>query len=109
MPNTKLGRPDKILDEEKIAHFIGKGYTVEWVASYFDVSEKTLYRNFSQALRKGRVFRNGCLQAKQFHAAMKGNTTMLIWLGKKWLGQSDHPETSDVEAFGEVERLGEER
>jgi hypothetical protein len=34
---------------------------------------------------------------------------MLIWQGKKWLGQSDHPETSDVEAFGEVERLGEQR
>jgi len=110
MPDSKLGRPEKILDAEKIAQFIGKGYTVEWVADYLGVSERTLYRNFCQALRKGRVFRNGCLQAKQFHTAMtKNNVTMQIWLGKQWLGQRDKPETSNVEAFGEVERLGEER
>jgi hypothetical protein len=39
----------------------------------------------------------------------KNNVTMQIWLGKLWLGQRDKPETSNVEAFGEVERLGEER
>jgi hypothetical protein len=99
-----------MLDPEKIAQFIGKGFTVEWVADYFAVHRDTLYANYSDALRKGRVFRNGCLQAKQFHTAMvKNNVTMQIWLGKLWLGQRDKPETAEVEGFGEVERLGEER
>ena len=29
---------------------------------------------------------------RQFTAAMDGNSTMLVWLGKNWLGQSDQPE-----------------
>jgi hypothetical protein len=58
MSDSKLGRPAKILDEEEIAQFVGKGYTVQWVANYLGVSERTLYRNYCQALRNGRVFRN---------------------------------------------------
>lgn len=32
------------------------------------------------------------LRAAQYKAAMEGNTTMLIWLGKQRLGQSDKNE-----------------
>lgn len=32
------------------------------------------------------------LRRRQFTSAMDGNTTMLVWLGKNWLGQSDMPE-----------------
>ena len=32
------------------------------------------------------------LRRRQFTAAMDGNSTMLVWLGKNWLGQSDQPE-----------------
>lgn len=72
---------------------IGKGFTVEFVADYFDVAQDTLYRNYSDALRKGYAFRNGCLQAKQFKAAMvDNNVTMQIWLGKQWLDQTDKRE-----------------
>jgi hypothetical protein len=84
-----------MLDEELIARFIGKGFTVQYVADYFDVHIDTLYARYSDALRKGRSFREGCLQAKQFHKAMKGDTTLLIWLGKQWLGQRDKIEMSD--------------
>lgn len=31
------------------------GFTVEWVADYFGVAESTLYREYSEALRKGRA------------------------------------------------------
>ena len=99
---SNLGRPRKLLDVEEIARFIGKGFTVEYVADHFDVAISTLYDNYSDALRKGRVFRNACLQAKQYHSAMaKNNTTMQIWLGKQWLGQKDKVEvTSTEETFG---------
>ncbi len=33
------------------------------------------------------------LAGKQFESAMKGNTTMMVWLGKQWLGQTDKQET----------------
>jgi len=32
------------------------------------------------------------LRRRQFTSAMDGNSTMLVWLGKNWLGQSDQPE-----------------
>jgi hypothetical protein len=32
------------------------------------------------------------LRRRQYTSAMDGNTTMLVWLGKNWLGQSDMPE-----------------
>lgn len=96
MSETKLGRPPKILDEQEIARLIGKGFTVAWVADYLGVATSTLYLNYSDALRKGRVFRDGCLQAKQYHTAMaKNNVTMQIWLGKQWLKQSEKVEVDE--------------
>jgi len=32
------------------------------------------------------------LRRKQYSTAIDGNPTMLIWLGKAWLGQSDQPD-----------------
>jgi hypothetical protein len=84
-----VGRPRIILDQERIAELVGKGYTVEWVADYFNVHVDTLYVNYSDSLRKGYAFRNGCLQAKQFENAITGNATLQIWLGKQWLKQRD--------------------
>lgn len=85
-----LGRPRKILDDEKITQLVGKGFTVEFVADFMGCHVDTLYANYSEALRKGYAFRNGCLQARQFQNAMgKNNTTMQIWLGKQWLGQKE--------------------
>jgi hypothetical protein len=39
---------------------------------------------------------------------MDGNTTMLVWLGKNWLGQSDQPEqeAQDLPPIV-IERAGE--
>ena len=72
-----MGRPRKELDAEQIVRFIGKGY-------------------YSEAIKKGRVFREGCLQAKQFHTAMvRNNVTMQIWLGKQWLKQTDKVAVED--------------
>jgi len=34
------------------------------------------------------------LAQKQFEVAMSGNATLLIWLGKQWLGQKDKLEQS---------------
>lgn len=33
------------------------------------------------------------LRKKQYNLASEGNATMLIWLGKNWLGQTDKLET----------------
>ena len=34
------------------------------------------------------------LRRKQYSTAMEGNATMLVWLGKNWLSQSDKLDTT---------------
>ena len=43
---------------------------------------------FKQKSAGGRM----SLRRKQFSTAIDGNPTMLIWLGKNWLGQTDQPD-----------------
>ena len=42
------------------------------------------------------------LRKKQWEKAMEGDTRMLIFLGKQYLGQQDSPYTSMREALGGV-------
>ncbi len=37
------------------------------------------------------------LRRKQFTAAMEGDKTLMVWLGKNWLGQTDKTETEHKE------------
>lgn len=61
------------------------------IASILGVSEKTLRSRpgFLPAYRKAREGGKMSLRREQFKKAEAGNTTMLIWLGKQHLGQSD--------------------
>lgn len=86
---AKRGRPRKNLDSSRITELAAKGYSVAGIAAICGVSDDTLRRNFAEPIKRGRVLRDGTLQAKQFECAMAGDTRMLIWLGKQWLGQRD--------------------
>jgi hypothetical protein len=46
--------------------------------------------NFSEYFEQKRAIGKASLRRKQFKAAIdEGNVTMLVWLGKQWLGQTD--------------------
>ena len=81
--------------------------TREEIYSFFDVSKETLLRwckntygtDFETAFKnhnqKGKI----SLRRAQMQKAVSGrmDTTMLIWLGKQYLGQTDKVETENVE------------
>lgn len=79
---------------EKLCHI---QCTKAEISGWFDCSDSTLERwckktykaSFDVVFDQKR--QNGCisLRRKQYQEAMKGNITMLIWLGKQYLGQSD--------------------
>jgi hypothetical protein len=46
--------------------------------------------NFSVELVKGREALKQSLRRAQLTVALNGNPTMLIWLGKQYLGQSEN-------------------
>ena len=84
-----MARPRIILDEPKIVELAAKGYIMQEIATFMGVSDDTLTRNYADAIKRGHRLRDGGLRAKQVEEAMKGNPTMLIWLGKNLLNQSD--------------------
>ena len=100
-PKRGRGRPKVEVDAAKVERLIGHGATVEMVADALSCSVDTLERNCAEAIEKGRNARNGKLQCVQYGKAMEGNVTMLIWLGKQWLGQRDKTEQDVTTHRGE--------
>ena len=90
-----MARPKKYnLDTDKVEQLAGFGCTNREIASFFDCSETTLTRNYGDFLTKGREKGKIRLRQLQWRAAERGNTSMLIWLGKQVLGQSEKTEHS---------------
>jgi hypothetical protein len=94
---AKTGRPLVKIDEETFVKLCEIQCTKLEISGFFDCSESTIDRYchktfkmsfdaiYSQKCQKGRI----SLRRVQFQEAIKGNITMLIWLGKQYLGQSD--------------------
>lgn len=49
-----------------------------------------------ELLEAGKAIGKTSLRRKQFAEAMKGNTTMLVWLGKQYLDQKDKHEVAQT-------------
>ncbi len=92
--------------EEWITSEITKGATIDEVIAMLGVSSKTLYAKYNnervkRAIEKGTETCNMRLRKAQVNAALNGNTSMLIWLGKNRLGQSDSPKSMGNEILAD--------
>ncbi len=93
------GRPALQIDARIVAGMAFAGATTVEIAEFLECSTDVIERRFAAHLRKKRSSMRLRLRRAQFRLAMEGNVTMLIWLGKQYLGQSDHPMTlSDAQA-----------
>ena len=54
--------------------------------------QRTYGVNFSEYFTQKNILFKTSLRRAQFELAMKGNPTMLIWLGKQYLGQNERTE-----------------
>ena len=70
------------------------GSTDREIAEHFGINDQTLRYNFTDYLAKGRSQLKQRLRQKQLQVAFEGNPTMLIFLGKNYLGQADTPQHS---------------
>lgn len=74
------------------------GATYDDMATVLGVSTRTIERRmaddgeFRRAYKTGEADVNSGLRRKQIEMALKGDRTMLIWLGKQRLGQKDKHE-----------------
>jgi len=90
----KPGRPKKYhLDPNEVEKLAGYGCTNGEISDFFGCSETTLTRNYGVNLVKGRTSIKIKLRKLQIRACENGNVTMMIWLGKQLLGQSEKKES----------------
>ena len=100
-----MARPKIIINEETVYDLASINCSMEEMGLILDVSPDTLQRRFAAVIEKGRAEMKQSLKRKQYQTAMSGNVTMLIWLGKQHLGQSDKAETINREVplgFGDI-------
>src|SRR5512142_1202602 len=88
----KRGRPRKHIDLELVEKLAHIQCTHAEIASTLGVSVDTLNRNehFAETYKRGAEGGRKSLRRMQFESANRGNVVMQIWLGKQYLGQSDH-------------------
>lgn len=88
----KLGRPKIKFTPEQVEQIktLGRCHCPDSeVAAFMGVAENTIQRHFGALLKEAREAGKSNIRAKQFRLAMDGDRTMLIWLGKQLLKQSD--------------------
>ncbi len=90
------GANRKVIPPDEVWKLAALGCTIEEMADWFQVNRETLKYNFSDYILKGRAELKRRLRAAQIKTAMAGNATLLIWLGKNILGQTDNPQDSDA-------------
>lgn len=94
----KNGRPKIEFNMEQVERLAAIQCTEEEIALALGCSIDTVRdrkrndEDFSNALLKGRGTGKASLRRSQFALATAGNATMLIWLGKQYLGQQDKQE-----------------
>lgn len=98
-----MARPKIPIDAEEVEKLAGLNCSTQEIADFLGVNESTIKRRFALALKRGRAVVNTSLKRKQYKLAMDGNVTLLIWLGKQYLGQADKSESTVTYHKYEVE------
>ena len=99
-----MARPKKYnIDKDKVEQLASFGCSNTEIASFFGCSKDLITKSYSTNVAKGRDKGKIRLRQMQWKAADKGNVTMLIWLGKQVLGQSDKQEIELIKPIDEIE------
>ena len=111
--SKRIGRPRIEIDWEQVDRMCGLHCTGEEQASVLGIDYDTLNRackrehkkSFAEYFKQKSASGKMSLRRKQYTSAMSGNTTLLIWLGKNWLGQKDQAEvtTTQTETIQKVQ------
>lgn len=111
------GRPKKEIDKEQFEKLCEFQCLEAEICEFFDVTPKTLtaWCRRTYGMRFSEVFqikrKSGMigLRRAQYQTAIEDrNPTLLIWLGKQWLGQTEKPSSADAqepEISDEIEAL----
>lgn len=108
-PAKKMGRPRKTVDWEQFDKLCSLQCSGEEIAAFFGMCYETLNTvckreknaTFLELFAEKRVHGKIALRRRQYQAAIEGNSTMLVWLGKNWLQQNDQLNLQALDKEGE--------
>src|SRR5690606_6388332 len=107
------GRPKAPIDLALVEKLAGIQCTEEEIAAVLEIHPETFRRRkrqepeIAEALERGRSKGRVSLRRAQWKAAEGGNSTMLVWLGKQYLGQRDEPPIGEEGRGGAIAQLME--
>ena len=110
---AKRGRPKKEIDRTQFEKLCGMQCTLKEIAGFFDCSEDTVERwckreyklNFADVYKIHCVSGLISLRRNQFELS-KRSAAMAIFLGKQYLGQTDHIEVETAITDNTREEIG---
>ena len=99
------GYPPTPIDWDKVDRMLIAGCVGTEIAPHFGLHEDTLYDRcekekgvpFSAYKAQKKSQGESLLRSKQFDVAMKGDKTMLVWLGKQRLGQKENADNKEYD------------
>lgn len=96
------------IDPDRITEWAAEAWRWPDISAELEISERTLRRYkavnplLDRAYQKGVARMHQSLRSKQYKLAMAGNVTMLIWLGKNELEQSDKKDLRSLHLHANV-------
>ncbi len=102
MEKRKRGRPKLDIDSDKVEMLASFGCSTVEIAKLHKCDEHTIRKRFKEELERGRESMKIKLRQLQWKQAENGNTSLLIFLGKQYLGQSDR---NELELVGNLEGI----
>ena len=97
-----MARPKLDIDPERVEMLASFGCSTIEIARLHNCDESTVRLRFKNELERGRENMKIKLRQLQWKQAENGNTSLLIFLGKQYLGQSDR---NELELVGNLENL----
>lgn len=103
----KRGRPKLNVDLEEVRELAAEGNKAEQIARALGFNKKTLFfrKDVHEAFAAGQADLCTNLRHWQLECAKSGNVSMLIWLGRQYLGQKDHPELYEQGQLSKVDEI----
>lgn len=92
-----MGRPRHEFTEEQkeMVTKLSELFASETEIAYVMGINRSTLRKYPELMEMGKAKAKVKLRRAQMDKALEGNPTMLIWLGKQMLGQSDNPGDDD--------------
>jgi len=97
-----MGRPKLDIDPDKVEMLASFGCSTLEIARLHSCDESTIRLRFKEELERGRESMKVNLRQLQWKWAEKGSNSLLIFLGKQYLGQTDR---NELELVGNLENI----